>query len=210
VTAAAFEWQMAFLARHGYRVVTLDELVQALQSGKPAPKRTVVVTFDDGYEETHTVAWPVLRRHKFPATVFVAPAEVGLKGFATWDQVRELATDGFTIGSHTTHHSFIPTTSADTLHAEVAGSKQEIEEQINRPVAYLSYPIGGYTEESQRIAKEAGYRAACTTNRGLSRQVIDLFALRRVKMTDRDCHPLIIRAKLSGYYDAFRTLKPPS
>ncbi|MBI4343136.1 MAG: polysaccharide deacetylase family protein [Candidatus Omnitrophica bacterium] len=209
VSAEAFERQLAWLSRRRYRVVGLEEVVACLEPGRAVPRRTTVITFDDGYEETHAVAWPLLKRFGFPATVFVTPSEVGLPGFATWEQVRAMAQDGMTIGSHTMHHSYLPLVPPERLPEELQDSKRTIEERIQRPVQFLSYPIGGFTPEVLRVAREAGYLAACTTNRAASLETVDRFALRRIKITDRDAHPLLLRAKLSGYYDLFRRLKQP-
>ena len=210
VSPDAFARQLAFLARGRYRVVGLDDVAARLDRGEPLPRRSVVITFDDGYEETHSVAWPLLKQFGFPATVFVTPGEVGWPGFATWEQVTELARDGMTIGSHTMHHNYLPLVSADRLPDELAESRRVIEERIGRPVRFLSYPVGGFTAEVQAVARQAGYLAACTTNRMASPNGVDRFALRRIKVTERDGHPLLFWAKVSGYYDVFRQLKQPS
>ena len=210
VSAEAFERQLATLARHRYRVLSLDEAVAALEPGGSHPRRSTVITFDDGYAETHTVAWPMLKRFGFPATVFVTPGEVGQPGFVTWEQVLEMSKDAITIGSHTMHHSYLPLVSQDRLPEELVQSKTVIEERIGRPVRYLSYPVGGYTPAAQVMAKDAGYQAAFTTNRGTSRAAVDYFALRRIKVTEADAHPLSLLVKVSGYYDLFRELKRPA
>jgi peptidoglycan/xylan/chitin deacetylase (PgdA/CDA1 family) len=205
-----FERQLAFLTRRRLRVLGLAELVQELDGGR-RPRRSVVITFDDGYEETATVAWPLLRRFGFPAVLFVTPAEVGRAGFATWDQLAALATGGLEIGSHTMHHRYLPLVDPAQLEEEIVGSKRLIEERVGRPVRFLSYPVGGFTPEIQALLRRAGYLAACTTNRATSRlNRIDRFALRRIKMTDRDRHPALLLAKCSGYYDLFRDLKRPA
>ena len=210
VSAAAFERQLAFLARRRYRVLTFHEVVQLLDRGEPMPRHSTVITFDDGYEETYTVAWPLLKRFNFPATVFVTPAEVGTPGFVSWEQVSELSRNGVTIGSHTMHHSYIPLVSDERLPEELVESKHIIEQHIGCPVHFISYPIGGFTPHAQTIVMQAGYLAACTTNRAFSRSSMDRYALRRVKVTERDVHPLLFFAKVSGYYDLFRQLKAPS
>lgn len=211
VSAEAFERQLAFLARHRYRVISLDELMGFLAQGERMPRRGVVITFDDGYEETYTVAWPLLQRFGFPATVFVTPGEVGLPGFITWDQVVDMSRDAVTIGSHTMHHSYVPLMKEDQLIEELVDSKRLLEERIGQTVGYLSYPVGGFTPQAQALAKQAGYRAACTTNRAAARTAsIDRYALRRIKVTERDAHPLLFWVKVSGYYDAFRELKAPA
>ncbi len=209
VSPEAFKQQMALVARWRYRVVALSELLAQLDSGESIRRREVVITFDDGYQETAQIAWPILKSLGFPATVFVTPGEVGLSGFATWDEIAAMDRDGVTIGSHTMHHSFLPLVPDARLPEELGESKRVIETHLGHPIEWLSYPIGGYTPQAQAAARQLGYRGACTTNRADRRRQVDRFALRRIKMTERDAHPLLLRAKLSGYYDAFRTLRAP-
>ncbi|MBI3324816.1 MAG: polysaccharide deacetylase family protein [Candidatus Omnitrophica bacterium] len=210
VTAECFEAHMAFLARRGFQVLELSEIAQRLSSGPAALRRCVAITFDDGYAETCTIAAPILRRFGFPATVFVAPGEVGLPGFMTWEELRRLSREGVTIGSHTMHHSYLPLVAPVRARRELVESKQILEQRLERPVDWISYPVGGYTAEIQAMAREAGYHGGCTTNRGVSKREKDLFALRRIKMTDRGSHPILLSVKLSGYYDLFRALKTPA
>ena len=210
VSAKAFEHQLSFLARRRYRVLSLEDVVRRLEQGQPFPRRSVAITFDDGYEETYTIAWPLLKRFHFSATLFITPGEIGLPGFMTWDQAVEMAKDGMTIGSHTMHHSYLPLVEAERLPEELVDSKRVIEERLGTAIHFISYPIGGFTPAVQAIVRQAGYRAACTTNRLSPQPGLDRFALRRVKVTDRDRHPLMFWAKICGYYDAFRQLKAPA
>ena len=210
VSAAAFERQLRCLIRFGYRVLSLEEIADRLDRGEPLPRRSAAITFDDGYEGTATIAWPLLKRFRMPATVFVTPAEVDQAGFMTWEQVTQVAREGMTIGSHTMHHSYVPLIPQERLSEELVASKHLLEERLSRPIDFLSYPVGGFTPEAQAVAREAGYRAACTTNRAASARGIDRFALRRVKATELDRHPWLFLAKLSGYYDVFRKLKAPN
>ena len=209
VTAEAFEKQIRFLSKSGYRVLSPAQIADRLDRGEPFPKHSTAITFDDGYMETLTVAWPILKRHAFSAAVFVTPAEVGLPGFLTWDDVRILAREGMTVGCHTMTHSYVPLVPEDQLVHEIVDSKQVIEVQLGAGVEFLSYPIGGFTPQAQAIAAKAGYRAAFTTNRLSFSPGVDRFALRRVKITTKDLNPISLRAKLSGYYDLFRQLRRP-
>jgi len=209
VSLESFEQQLTWMARHRYRVLSLEEHVEQMGRGEPLGRRRAVITFDDGYEETATCAAPLLRRFGFPATVFVAPTEIGQPHFMTWDQLQAIAQDGFLVGSHTLRHLYLPLASREQITDELIESKQILERRLGKSVDLLSYPIGGFTPEIQTIARTSGYRAACTTNRGISRTARDVFALRRIKMTERDRSPIRLRAKLSGYYDLFRRLEPP-
>lgn len=209
VSPEAFERQLVYLARHRYRVMGLEEVADCLEQRRRIPRRSAVITFDDGYVETYSIALPLLKRFRFPSIVFIAPGEVGWKGFVTWEHVQAMAEQGMSIGSHTIHHSYLPLVPHQRLPEELVDSKRMIEARIDRPVHFISYPIGGFTAEVQSIVKDAGYRAACTTNRRSWVKAIDRFALRRIKMTERDRNLLWFRAKMSGYYDAFRQLEQP-
>jgi peptidoglycan/xylan/chitin deacetylase (PgdA/CDA1 family) len=108
------------------------------------------------------------------------------------------------------HHSYLPLVGEDRLPEELVESKQVIEARIGQPVTLLSYPVGGFTPQVQTAAREAGYAAACTTNRASPRPGIDPYALRRIKITERDSNPMLFTAKMSGYYDLFRRLRDPA
>ena len=210
VTPETFEWQLHFLQRRRFQVIGLGQLVEQRLREASDQRRRLVITFDDGYAETFSVAAPLLRRFGFCATVFVTPAEVGLPGFMTWEQLRAVTQDGMMIGSHTMHHTYLPLISRDKVEYELVESKRTLEQRLGRPITWLSYPVGGYTPEVQAVAKTAGYQGACTTNRGVSKRADDLFALRRIKITERDRNPVAFWVKLSGYYDLFRRLESPA
>lgn len=210
VSAAAFERQLLLLATLRYQVLSLAQLVGRLERGERMPRHSVVITFDDGYEETCTVAWPLLKRFNFPAAVFITPQEVETPGFLTWEQAARMGKDGILIGSHTLRHSYLPLVPPDRVMEELTESKRVIEERLGQPVKFLSYPVGGFTRQIQEQVRQAGYQAACTTNRVASLKGPDPFALRRIKITDRDAIPFLFLAKLSGYYDLFRQLRAPS
>ena len=86
--------------------------------------------------------------------------------------------------------------------------KEFIEEKIGAGVDYLSYPMGGFNEEVKAAVKRAGYKGACATNRGFAELNKDVYELKRVKVTNSDMSkPFSFRAKLSGYYNVFRSKK---
>jgi peptidoglycan/xylan/chitin deacetylase (PgdA/CDA1 family) len=210
LTPESFERQMQYLARGRYQVLSLQQMVEAVDGRVRRPGRGVVITFDDGYADNYTLAWPVLKRYGFPATIFVTVADLGRPGFLTWEQVQEMAASGrIEIGSHTMHHSYLPLVKPERLAEELIEPKRLLEARLGRPAQFISYPVGGFTRETLRIVSQAGYAAGCTTNRAFARNGVDRFALRRVKMTERDAHLVSFFCKVSGYYDLFRSLKQP-
>ncbi|MBU4205184.1 PAS domain S-box protein [Patescibacteria group bacterium] len=90
VSPESFKRQMYFLKGRDYNVVRLEDLPELLSSGK-IPRRTIAITFDDGYENNYTDAYPVLKELGLPATIFISPAFIGTDGYLTWDQVIEMS-----------------------------------------------------------------------------------------------------------------------
>ncbi len=101
-----FEQQVRYLKENGYRVIGPEALVEFLDYRKPIPKNAVIISVDDGYRSTYDVAYPILKKYGFTATLFIYIDYVGVSRQAiTWDQLRELKREGFTIGSHSIAHS---------------------------------------------------------------------------------------------------------
>lgn len=207
VTPQTFSRQMAVLRQQGCNVISIKEFAEGMQAGRRFAPKTVVITFDDGYDDNYTSAFPVLRAYGFPAALFLAPDHMETRGYLTWDQIRQMAAGGITIGSHVMGETYLPSLQGEKLVWALEESKRQIEQKLALPVEYLSYPVGGFTQEAQTAARKAGYRAAFTTNRGFSRGV-DIFALRRIRVKDTD-GPLAMMLKISGYYDLFRSVKAP-
>lgn len=184
-----FVEQMEWLAARA-RVCSLAELVQTLKSASPLPERTAVITFDDGYADFAEHAAPVLARLKFPATVFLPTAHLGgfntwsdaylsRKPLMSWEQIRALAAQGITFGSHSVSHPNLTTLSEEALERELALSKAEIETHTGQRVEFFCYPYGRWSPKV-RSAVLRHYLAACSTGAGLVEPDADPFALPRV------------------------------
>jgi peptidoglycan/xylan/chitin deacetylase (PgdA/CDA1 family) len=205
-----FSRQMTFLKEKGYSVISLDELVDNISKGIRYIPNTVVITFDDGAEDNFTNAFPVLKRYNMTATIFLITGYVGEeKGYLNWDQVRLMQANGIKFGGHTRNNVYLPSVKDETvLWTEIAGPKVDIKANTGKEIGYFCYPMGGFNEKVKEIVKQAGYKGACTTNRGYDRKNLDVYELNRVKITDSDMtKPFHFRAKLSGYYNAFRSYR---
>jgi peptidoglycan/xylan/chitin deacetylase (PgdA/CDA1 family) len=208
VSPKVFDRQMDFLKRNRYNVITLDEFVKGDVARKRFPHNTVVITFDDGYEDNYTDAYPILKKYHFPATIFLISDCVGkMPNLLTWDQIKEMSQNGISFGSHTRYHTYLPNVSKAQMRDEIVESKHVIEKNLGTPIYYFAYPIGGFNEQAKAIAALAGYKAAMTTNRGYDRYNIDTFELGRIHVNNWDSE-ISLKGKLSGYYNLFRALKP--
>ncbi len=203
-----FEKQMAILAKR-WKPMTLLDLVRRLEKNRPLDRREVAVTFDDGTEDNFTCAYPILARYKIPATIFIITDNIGRAGSLGEGQIRQMTKDGIVFGSHAAHHAYLPKLPMDRVRTELTESRKKLQE-MGLAADLFSYPAGGFSREIAQAVREAGYRAACTTNRGFRHFPIDRWALRRITMHANVAHPLGIWLRCCGYYGLNRRLRFPS
>jgi peptidoglycan/xylan/chitin deacetylase (PgdA/CDA1 family) len=161
-----FKTELDYLASHGYQPVTLEQVYAGMARLEPLPKNPVALTFDDGYLDNYTVAFPILRAHHFAATFFVITGAVGKPGYMTWADLRAMHADGMAIESHTVHHQNLDTLTDADVAAELTQSRAAIAAEVGQVPAALSYPGGDYDQRVAAAAKAAGYLMAVTTRRG--------------------------------------------
>jgi peptidoglycan/xylan/chitin deacetylase (PgdA/CDA1 family) len=174
--------QLRFLRKRGYRSVSLAEALNGERRG-----RRLVITFDDAYTSILTLAAPVLRELGMTATVFVptdAAAASATMSWSelrqwvgsehepelrcmSWEQVRELAAQGWEIGSHTCSHPHLPELDDRRLESELEASRRACEEEIQAPCGFLAYPFGDYDARVMERAAAAGYAGAVALDEGL-------------------------------------------
>jgi peptidoglycan/xylan/chitin deacetylase (PgdA/CDA1 family) len=201
---ATFASQMRWLYENDYHVIPLSHLVQHLHRRTSLPARSIVITFDDGFESIYTVAFPILARYGFSATVFLVAGYCGGSNnwphqpqailhhpLLTWAQVREMDGQGIEFGAHTMNHPWLDQLTPGEIEYEVLSSKAQIEEQIGHPIDLFAYPYGRYNEEVRTIVGRA-YAGACSTRLGMAGPRSDLFALERIEMLYL-AHPLLFR-----------------
>jgi len=141
VTPAAFEAQMGYLAKNGYNVIPLSRLPAFLEGRAGLPPKSVVITIDDGYRSTFDVAYPVLKRHAFPATVFLYSDFVGAPDALTWPQMREMSQSGLLdIQPHSKSHANLTLRLKDESEARY---RERTRREIDAPVDAIRDRVGG-------------------------------------------------------------------
>ncbi|MCK5580960.1 MAG: polysaccharide deacetylase family protein [Candidatus Omnitrophica bacterium] len=207
VTPEVFEVQMSFLREKGYNVIRLADAMEAMRNNQELPHNSVVVTFDDGFLNNFTNAYPVLKKYDIPVTLFVAPGFMGRDGFLDWYHIIEMSKGGIEYGSHGMEQGYLPDLTREERNFELKNSKQILSRRLKQSIYYYAYPVGGFNDEVKEQVRQAGYYAAMTTNRGNDRFNKDLFEVNRIKMSNKDISSWTFRAKFSGYYNLFRKLK---
>jgi len=154
-SSGVFITHLEALAAAGMRCVVPENISG---TGAQAPlDKTVMITFDDGYESDYHTALPALARFGFKAVTFVTANLVGRPGYLTWDKIRELACAGFSVQSHSLNHRFLTTLGPQELSVELKKSKETIEDKVGAKVDYVAAPGGRVSGAVVRSAAEAGY-----------------------------------------------------
>lgn len=186
-----FRGQLRYLARFGFNVLSLEQARRALFEGAPLPARSVVLTFDDGYENFREHAWPALQEHGFPATVFLVSGLLGRP--AGWlgsefrdhpplmdaRTVRRLRQEGVNFGSHAVSHPRLSTLPVDRMRSEIFDSKASLEDVLGEAVPDFCYPYGDYNSQARDLVREAGYLTGLTCIRGAANTAANPFELPR-------------------------------
>lgn len=176
-----FKQQMQYLKDNGYTTLTLDELYNFLKNDKPVPEKSVVLTFDDAYEDNYTNAYPILKEFGFRATIFVITGGTDKIGaYLTSAQLKEMDTNGIDIQSHTVNHEELDKLSLEKQQETLVQSKQFLEKLLNKKVDYIAYPSGKYNNFTEQAAKNAGYTMAFTINNGWANKDTNILFLNRV------------------------------
>jgi GT2 family glycosyltransferase/peptidoglycan/xylan/chitin deacetylase (PgdA/CDA1 family) len=205
ISRRAFARQLRLLKALRYRPIGFAELARMLAAGEAPPPRSVVITIDDGYADNLEIAKPLLRKRRFPATVFLVSRGIG--GVNDWThegavsgrrlltetEVKELEGDGIEIGAHTRTHPSLTATKADDLDAEVGGSRKDLEALLNSPVPTFAYPFGQFDPPSVAATDRANFTAACTVESRLARLGDDPLEIPRLEIKGEDSLPTFLR-----------------
>ena len=202
VPTRIFDLQMRYLKENGYRVINPEELRAFLEYRQSLPKKSVLITMDDGYRSVYSIAYPILKKYGFTAIFFIYTDFVGVSSSAvTWDQLREMKANGFTIGSHTMYHTDL-TKRKDgetevqfiaRVKEELFGAKEIIDQKLAQDTYLLAYPYGNYDQRAIEFARMAGYKIAMSVKRGGNPFFTYPLSLRRDQVLKRDMQRFISR-----------------
>jgi len=159
--AAVFREHLALIKSKGFRPAVLSSLSGPDSSTDARP--AVGLTFDDGHVSNYTLAYPALAEAAARGDFFVNTATVGRPGFLTWPQIAEMQRAGLSFQSHSHDHVVLVRLPAAALERQLRDSKRLLEDRLGAPVEFLAAPYGLLDRSVVRAAREAGYRAVCTS-----------------------------------------------
>jgi peptidoglycan/xylan/chitin deacetylase (PgdA/CDA1 family) len=207
------EGQLEFLKARGFETITFQDLLI-----RRLPKKPIILTFDDGYENNYRHLFPLLKKHKMKAVIYILGDRKHKNNF--WDipsgetvhplmsssQIREMDKSGLVeFGSHSLTHAQLTKISLKAVEREVAGSKRALEDFLQKTVFSFAYPHGFLNEEIKKITAQAGYTFGIAVNSGPVRFGGDLMRIRRIHMFPKTSWFEYLK-KTSGYYLRYRAL----
>lgn len=186
ITPELLEQHLSYLALHGYTTITPDVLSEAIDTGTTTPfRKPVMLTFDDGWENQYTYAFPLLKKYHATATFYVFTNPIGKqKHFLTWEQLEEMDKAGMTIASHTLSHPNMTKISDEQLRHEIEYSKKVLEEHLHKPIRHFATPFGQSNELIESTIKESQYKTGRTTYRGVFHDSSDRYKLKAILVSD--------------------------
>ena len=212
-----FEQHMKYLYENNYRIINLEDILGLFNTATARPSEHLgnyaVITFDDGFSDFYTHAWPLLQKYGFTATVFLATGFMETIGekfkgkeFMKWAEAKELAKQGITFGSHTVTHPQLHTLDKKQIIYEIKYSKKEIEDKLGIPVNTFSYPYKFHEEDKEftkflhEILHKNRYESGVSTRIGTTSARDYPYFMKRLPVNSSDDNKLF-QAKLECGYD---------
>lgn len=169
LTPARFEAHLQWLEDNAFTVVDLPTALDTLRSGGTLPDKTAAISFDDGYYDVYEAAFPILRDRQLPFTIFINPEphDAGRRGWASWDQLREMAKSGGVIANHTNTHLFMVRRTKEEaksawlerLEMEITTAETRIKAETGQNHKILAYPFGESDRDIRQLMENLGYMA---------------------------------------------------
>ncbi len=183
VSPEMIDAQLNYLVTQGFTSISPEELYLALVKNQPLPSKPIMLTFDDGYRDFYTQAYPLLKKYQIKATNFVPIGLVDRPYYLTTSQVKELGNDPLiTLASHTLHHPDLPLSTRESAWDEIFQGKVRLEAVIGKKVDYFAYPFGAFNERIVNQVKESGFKMAFTTQVGRTHSETTLLVQPRVRV----------------------------
>ncbi len=215
VPPEVFSDQMEYLHAAGYRTVSLDEAVEYTNhSDERLPRRTVAITFDDGYKSVFECAWPALQKYGFTATVFMPTKYIGRRSvwndpselLLDWNEIHAMADYGISFESHGHSHQDLTRLTTRQVQDEFRMSKQILEQELQSSVSYIAYPFSKSNDTVEAMARECGYKTSFSVIDTERRRQRDPFVLLRRSVMKQDSM-LSFRFVLAGTYHYYFHVK---
>ncbi len=201
VTPEEFEKQLQYI-KENYKVISLEEAVEYIQTDIEKISGSIVITFDDGYRDNYRHAYPLLKKHSFPATIFLVSDFINSNSskYLSPSEIDEMMGNNISFGSHTISHRILTRLRNEEIIREIKDSKDILESQLGRRINSFAYPVGtraDFNDEIMEIVRTAKYACACSNVYGINGNTTNIFALKRIGIETTD-NFFLFKKKLNG------------
>jgi peptidoglycan/xylan/chitin deacetylase (PgdA/CDA1 family) len=167
VSTKRFAQDMEYLAQQGYTALSLEQVRGRLHNEEAdLPGKPVLITFDDGYLDNYTNAFPILQKYNLKASFYIITGIIGNENRMTAAQIREMDAAGMGIGSHTVTHRSLGELAAQETAVELSRSKATLEQILGKAVNFIAYPCGSYRQDTLHMATQSGYVGGFSVKQG--------------------------------------------
>ncbi len=181
-TPWTLENEIKTLADAGYTFMTAGELSDALDGKTTLPSRPIVLTFDDGYRDFYTDAYPILKKYHAKATQYVISGFLGYRNHLLASELQQIAQEGLVeIGAHTVHHTWLKGAKVKTVIDEIFQSRTELEKLTHLPIVSFAYPFGAFDQQALEVVRNLGFRSAVSTVPGIDQKRQQRYFLYRLR-----------------------------
>ena len=186
VSPKTIEQHLRYLAEHGYSTISLYDLYAHLSEGRPLPPQSVILTFDDGYLDAYTIAFPLLKQYGMRGTFFIVTDFINYRNpnHITWDMAREMFLGGMNVESHGRTHSDLRKRSFQFLVWEVLGPLEQIAHYVGHRPRFFCYPAGQYDDHVIAMLRSVHKWGAVTTQHGYLHTLQNAMTWPRVRVTN--------------------------
>lgn len=179
----AFKSEISYLKDKGYEFSTMKEYLWRRENKLPFSKDTIILTFDDGYKDNYTNAYPVLKELQVPGTIFVITSTTDKdNAYLNSNDLKEMDDCFVDIESHTVAHEELNRKPYKAQVAELLNSKNFLEERLQRPVEVICYPSGKFNNDTIKAAQDTGYKLGVTTQPGACEFYYEPYKLHRIRI----------------------------
>ena len=178
-----FRGQMDWLESNDFHPVDFNDLRAYFAGQQALPNKPVVITFDDGYRDLYTTAFPILKAHKFKAVAYIVSSFVDRRRYVTSAQVVEMGRNGIEIASHTVNHADLARTSWPMIIYELVASKVWLQQLLGQSVVDFAYPSGKFNAKVVAALRATGYDTAVTTIGGTYHSQADRYTWTRIRIS---------------------------
>ena len=181
VTPEHFEKQLIYLRDNDFQTISMAQYDAALgnNSNVSLPDKSVILTFDDGYDDAYTQVYPLLKTYHMTGTFYVITGRVGTPGYLTWDQIEEMYKNGMEFGGHTVTHPFLTQLSIWGELWEIGDSRLVLEAHLNTTISTFAYPYNDHDRLTTLLPSLAGYANACIVSYHAGDSENDIYAIPR-------------------------------